>query len=277
MKIYTTPFPRINNSRISFGSSTKSPSAPDDNRPELDNKTNSNKPLPEWARKSMLGVLIFFAFKNDPNVQNLLHPYEPSQEDLDKIEFFDNIQTIRKDKGKSSAFYQINNLSDIEVPKIKSLGNNAYSLEFELDSHKINMEMLLDKNNKDTITGRIKLGEQDFLNYKAIFSPDDIHNFKVIIKDKNDKKYLLGRDSSGELYQIRGGKKFILNSKNVQRYEEHKQRLEELEKFRFFTNENDFWRKANLVILIYLVFMEMLHDRARRKMKEKDNNQNPKV
>ena len=68
--------------------------------------------------------------------------------------------------------------------------------------------MTLDKNNKDTISGRVKLDNRDFVNYKAVFSPDNKDEFKILVKDKN-AKYIFGRDSFGELYQVRNNKKFI--------------------------------------------------------------------
>lgn len=234
---------------------------------DSDSNQRENKPLPEWARKSMLATLIFFTFKNDPAVQNYLHPYEPTQEELDKTEFVHDYGKLIKDKGVSTAFYHLNQLTDIEQPKVKALDKNAYSLEFELDKQKVIMEMALDQNNKDTIRGRVKLGDRNFVNYTAVFPKDNKDEFKILIKDKNTK-YIFGRDYFGELYQIQNGKKVQLNKKNVQRYEEYQEELKSMEKFKFFSNENDFWRKANIVLLIFLLFNEMAHDHLKRKEKE---------
>ena len=234
---------------------------------DSDSNQRENKPLPEWARKSMLAKLIFFAFKNDPAVQNYLHPYEPTQEEVDKTEFVHDYGKLIKDKGVSTAFYHLNQLTDIEQPKVKAIDKNAYSLEFELDKQKVIMEMALDQNNKDTIRGRVKLGDRNFVNYTAVFPKDNKDEFKILIKDKNTK-YIFGRDYFGELYQIQNGKKVQLNKKNVQRYEEYQEELKSMEKFKFFSNENDFWRKANIVLLIFLLFNEMAHDHLKRKEKE---------
>ena len=223
---------------------------------DFDSNQQENKPLPEWARKSMLATLIFFAFKNDPAVQNYLHPYEPTQEELDKTEFVHDYGKLIKEKDVNSAFYHLNQLTDIEQPKVKALGKNAYSLEFELDKQKVVMEMTLNQNNKDTIRGRVKLGDRNFVNYTAVFPKDNKDEFKILIKDKN-KKYVFGRDYFGELYQVQNGKKVQLNKKNVQRYKEYQETLETMEKFKFFSNENDFWRKANIVLLIFLLLNEM--------------------
>lgn len=234
---------------------------------DFDSNQQGNKPLPEWARKSMLATLIFFAFKNDPAVQNYLHPYEPTQEELDKTEFVHDYGKLIKEKDVNSAFYHLNQLTDIEQPKVKALGKNAYSLEFELDKQKVVMEMTLNKNNKDTIRGRVKLEDRNFVNYTAVFPKDNKDEFKILIKDKN-KKYVFGRDYFGELYQVQNGKKVQLNKKNVQRYKEYQETLETMEKFKFFSNENDFWRKANIVLLIFLLLNEMAHDHLKRKEKE---------
>lgn len=269
MKIQTINYVSSYN-QIKFGAKNNTKQRITKNK---DYNQNDNKPLPEWARKSMLAALVFFAVKNDPAVQNYLHPYEPTQEELDKTEFVHDYGKLIKDKGVSTAFYHLNQLTDIEQPKVKALGKNTYSLEFELDKQKVIMEMTLDKNNKDTIRGRVKLGDRNFVNYAAVFPNDNKDEFKILIKDKNTK-YVFGRDYFGDLYQVRDGKKVQLNKKNVQRYEEYQEELETLDKFRFFTNQNDFWRKANLVLLIFLIFNEMVHDHVKRKLKEVDEIEN---
>lgn len=232
-----------------------------------DSERSENKPLPERARKSMLFTLIFFAFKNDPAVQKYIHPYEPTQEELDKTEFVQDYGKLIKEKGVSTAFYQLDKLMQIEDPKVKNLGNNSYELEFMLDKQKFSMQMTLDKNNKDTISGRVKVDNNPYVAYKAVFSEDNKDEFKILIKDKNTK-YIFGRDSFGELYQVRDGKKVQLNKKNVQRYKEYQEMLEQLDDWKFFTNENDFWRKANIVLLIFLLLNEAAHDYIKRKSKE---------
>ncbi len=53
-------------------------------------------------------------------MQNYLYPYEPTQEELDKTEFVHDYGKLIKDKGVSSAFYHLSQLTDIEQPKSKS-------------------------------------------------------------------------------------------------------------------------------------------------------------
>lgn len=267
MRIYSLPNYNIN-SKIAFRATN--PNSKKQFNDKKKDQNSNNKPLPEWARKAMLFSVVFLAFKNDPTVQNFLHPYEPTQEDIDKTEFLHDYGKLIKEKGVSTAFYQLSRLDDIEQPKVKALGKNNYSLEFELDKQKVIMEMALDKNNKDTIRGRVKLGDRKFVNYTAVFPDENKDEFKILIKDKNTK-YVFGRDYFGELYQVREGKKVQLNKKNVQRYEEYQEMLDELDDWKFFTNENDFWRKANIVLIIFLLLNEMVHDNVKRKIKRIEN------
>lgn len=234
---------------------------------ENDNNSNQRKPLPEWARKAMIFTVVFFAFKNDPTVQNLLYSNEPSEDEKTRNEFFEDVQKMRKEEGKSSSFYHLNRLYDIEQPEIKTLGDNRYSLEFNLDNQKIQLEMKLNEKNKDTISGRIKTGEnQEFVNYKAIFSPDSIEEFKILLND-GEEKFLIGRDTNGELYKIENHKKEILNNENVEKYEQYLENLETYDDLRFFTNENSLWRKLNYILLIFILYNEYQHDKNRRKQK----------
>ena len=234
---------------------------------ENDNNSNQRKPLPEWARKAMIFTVVFFAFKNDPTVQNLLYSNEPSEDEKTRNEFFEDVQKMRKEEGKSSSFYHLNRLYDIEQPEIKTLGDNRYSLEFNLDNQKIQLEMKLNEKNKDTISGCIKTGEnQKCVNYKAIFSPDSIEEFKILLND-GEEKFLIGRNTNGELYKIKNHKKEILNNENVEKYEQYLENLETYDDLRFFTNENSLWRKLNYILLIFILYNEYQHDKNRRKQK----------
>lgn len=238
------------------------------NENDNNNDENSNpKPLPEWARKAMLFTVVFFTIKNEPVVQNLFNSDKLTKEELDRTEFFENVDKIRKDKGKSASFYQVNRLYDIERPKIKDLGNNKFSLEFNLDKQNVNLEINFDKNNKDTIEGKVQLGNASKpIKYKAVFSEDNIDEFKLLLND-NGKSIVLGRDFDGSLYKLENHKKEILNSKNVEMYEQYLDDLETLNDFKFFTNENPLWRNLNYLLLILLLYNEYKHDKNRRNNK----------
>lgn len=242
--------------------------SPEDNGNQ---NNDSKKPLPEWARKGMLFTVVFFAFKNDPYVQNLFRSSEISQEQKDRTEFFESVQKMRKEKGKSASFYHLNKLFDIEHPKIKVIGKNSYSLDFNLDNQTITLKMHLDENNKDTINGSIKIGQKDYVKYKAIFSADNKDEFKVLLKDKENKKYIFGRDYYGEFYKINGNKKETLNNKNVEEHKQYLEMLDNLDDMKFFTNQNDMWRKLNILLIIYLLYQESKHDKMRRKNKQKNS------
>ncbi len=267
MRIYSLPNYNIN-SKLAFRASN-----PNNNSqiPEHRKIDNVNKPLPDWARKTMLFTLLFFAFKNSPTVQNIINPYEPTQEDIDRSEYYKDTRKMIKGSGSvSSAFYQLDWLNTIEQPKVKALDEHSYELEFKLDKQKFNMQMTLDKNNKDTIRGRVKVDNKPYVDYKAVFSPDNKDEFKILIKDKN-AKCILGRNGFGELYQVRNGKRVILNNKNVEAYREYQEMMDDLDKFSFFTDKNPFWRKANYILLMLLVYLEMQHEKAKHRARQNKN------
>ena len=225
---------------------------------------NNNQQLPEWARKAMLFSLVFFTLKNEPFVQNLFDSGMMSEEELDREEYFENVQSIRKEEGKSSAFYHLNKFYDIEKPKIEALGYNKFSLEFNLDNQKVQMEINFDEENKDELKGKFKLGNNgEEIKYKAVFSPDDIQEFKLFLND-GEEKYILGRDYNGELYKLENGKKVILNSENVEKYEQYLDNLETLDDLSFFTDRNPLWRNLNYLLLIFLLYNEYKHDKNRK-------------
>lgn len=242
-----------------------------------DNNIKKSKPLPEWARKGMLFTLVFFTLKNEPFVQNIFDSHMLTEEELDRDEFFEDVQSIRKENEKSPAFFHLNSLYDIEQPKIEALGYNHYLLEFNLDNQQIKMEMNIDKENKDLITGNVRLGEDNkIIDYKAKFDPDNVEEFKLVLND-GKKKYLLGRDYNGELYKIENNKKEILNKNNVEKYEQYMENLETLDDLRFFTNDNPLWKKLNYLLLIILVYAEYRHDKMRQKQQEQDSDNQSQV
>ncbi len=239
---------------------------------EPENK-HQEKPIPEWLRKTMIFSLVFWAVQSDPTVKRLFKDEQPSEAEISMYDFSDDVQKMRKDSTKSSAFYHLNKLTEIERPEFKTLDDNTYSVNFALDNEQIDLVMKLDENSKDTISGRLKVGEKEAVKYNAIFSPDSIEEFKVVFADENNRELTLGREYDGSLYKISNGKKVPLNTKNVERYEQYLEDLELLHKYRFFTTENDLWRKLNLILLMYLIINEALHDAALRKKREQENSE----
>ena len=104
MKVTFLPYKTYSNN-INFRSSASMTPPCSDN-----NQENENKPLPEWARKTMLATLVLITLKNEPVVQNFFRSNELSKEELGRTEFVHSFQNVRKDKGVSSAFYQLNRL-----------------------------------------------------------------------------------------------------------------------------------------------------------------------
>lgn len=272
MKVTFLPYKAYSNN-INFRSSASMTPPRNDN-----NKEYENKPLPEWARKTMLATVVLMTLKNEPVVQNIFRSNDLSQEKLDRIEFYHDVQKVRKDKGVSTAFYHLNKLGDIEQPKIKKIDDSSYSLEFNLDKNKVNLELTLNENAKDTIQGRVKIGNNNYLNYKAIFPSEKKDEFKILLQDKKaNKKMIFGRDYDGGLYRVEGNKKVTVNSKNVEKYEQYLESIELYDDFRFFTVENPLWRNLNYILLICLLFNEMAHDKMRRKNKQNSEDKNNKV
>jgi len=258
MKIYP-----IRNNQIKFkaNNNTTNPQPPASN----DKQQQEIKPIPGWVRKTMIGTLILFAVKNSPGIQRLM-PYEPTQEESDRTEYYQDVQSMSKPKGKNSSFYQLNQLNDYEQPAIKKISPNTYALNFELDKQKIDMQIRLDKSQKDTIQGKIKINNAKIQNFKAIFSPDDINEFKVLFNDSENNKIILGREKySGDLYQIKNNKKEYLNHKNVESYERKQEELKDKE---FWNKINPTLRKLNIIILMLLVYNEMKLDIATAKLKK---------
>lgn len=269
MKVTFNPT-KIYQNRLPFKGTTTN-LYPDNGDDKNRNEEDAQKPLPNWARKTMLFVVVFFAFKNDPTVQRLLPSGEPSQEELDKTEFVNSVQKMRKEKGVSSSFYHLNRLMDVDRPKITKLGKDYYNAKVALDDETLDIKMHLDSTNKDTIYGEFQSeGSKKALKYKAIFSKEDKDEFKVLIKD-GDKAHVLGRDFDGELYILKGKQKVPLNNKNTEKYQEYLDMLDMRDDLEFFTDSNSLWRKLNYLLLIFLLYNEMKYDNQRRKNNKNDN------
>ena len=91
----------------------------------LNNSENGNKedkpqkPMPEWARKGALATLLFFAFKNDPAVQNLMLSDETKREEKYKTEFLQDSYLLDSKYNSSPAMYHLNRLVDVDNINIK--------------------------------------------------------------------------------------------------------------------------------------------------------------
>lgn len=235
---------------------------------------NKKDKLPDWARKMAIGTLVVFAVQSDPNVKKIFNQEDIAVEEPDKTEFVEDLQKYNKTDSVSSAFYQLGQLYDVETPKIQKLSKNKYQLDFDLDNQKISLDMNINENKKDTIIGEIRTENGENFKYKAIFPDDAIEQFKILLFDKDTHKQLiLGRDYEGDLYKITNGKKVVLNSKNVERYQKQIDGEEnDFGVLNFFTDKNPMWRKLNYLLLAYLVLNEMCYDRIKRNKEEEENN-----
>ena len=168
-------------------------------------------------------------------------------------------------------FYHLNRLIDIDKPKITQLDKDYYNVKVALDNNTVNVKMLLDSTNKDTISGEFQTeGSNKTLEYKAIFSKENKDEFKILIKDDN-KIHVLGRGFDGELYILKGNKKVPLDTQNTEKYQEYLDMLDMQDDLKIFTSSNSLWRKLNYLLLIFLLYNEMKYDKQRRKNNENEN------
>lgn len=243
------------------------------NRSQNNNDNNNNKgQIPEWARKGVLAVLVFFAFKNDPAVQNLMKSADTEREEKTRTEFFEDVSKLSEKENLAPATYHLNRFADVDNIGIKSKGRENYNLEINLDSIKTNTFLTILPIDNNSISGSFR-NNGEHIRYRAIFSKDNPDEFTVILRNKNNDKYTFGRTPRGEFYRLDGKKKVILNKKNVEKYQksiENIPNFEDMQDIKFFTNENDMWRKLNIILLVFLLFAEMSHDNARRKQNKKD-------
>ncbi len=237
-----------------------------------ENKTPDNQ-IPEWARKGMLALLIFFAVKNDPSVQNLMKPESIKREEKARTEYFEDVHKLGNENKIYPAVYHLNRLADVDNIGIKSNGRETYTLNLKLDSINADILITLSSVADNTLSGTIKIKNGENARFKAIFSDKKPDEFELQIRNPNNEKFTLGRTAKGEFYQVKNNKKVVLNKKNVEKYQKSLENIpnyEDMENISFFTTKNDMWRKLNLILLSFLLLAEMNHDNNKRREKQKD-------
>jgi hypothetical protein len=242
-----------------------------------DNNENSDKPsesksFPEWGRKGALALLVFFAIKNDPYVQNLMVSKDEQREQKARTEYFESVRKLGNNENTAPAMYHLNRFADVDNIEIQTNGREDYKIRLQLDKDTINTEISLTPISQNYLIGGVRTKDGKIIRYKAYFSKDNPDEFLVRMRNENNDTFIFGRTPKGEFYKKEGNKKVILNKKNVEKYQKTIENLptfEEKQDLKFFTNENDLWRKLNLLLLSYLLFAEMRHDNARRKGKNK--------
>lgn len=230
-------------------------------------KRNDNNPkgMPEWLRKSALFGLITFAVVNDPATKEFLKPESIKQQEKVLNEYFEDISK----QGYSVSAYHLNRLADIDKPIIKSNRAGNYTLKMFLDDgKKVEIDVFPSETCSDILYGYFKINDGTSFKYKAVFNPENPEEFEVFVRNKENKKYIFGRTSNGELYRLENGKKIVLNKEHFNKYQEELKAQKELDRFEFFTTKNDMWRKLNLILLFFLTVNEWGHDVQRRKEKK---------
>ena len=233
-----------------------------------ENEQDPHNSIPEWVRKGMLAILVIFAVKNDPAVQNLTKSQDETREEKIRTEFLEQVKNLGKGNELAPAMYHLNRLVDVDNIGISPKGRESYTLNINFDKEKLSTTITLSPLSNNYIAGTFKSESGETIRYKAIFSNNNPDIFKVQIRNPNQDEYTFGRTSKGELYRLDGNKKVILNKKNVEEYQkiiENIPDFETLQNFEFFTDKNDMWRKLNLIILTLLLINEIKHDNAKRK------------
>ena len=233
-----------------------------------ENKPQKQNEYPEWLRKGALFTLIGLAVYNDPSTKEFLKADNIKQQEKLQQEYFEDVAN----RGISVSTYHLNRLGDVDRPIIKSIGMGNYNLELTLDNgKKIEFDVNTYEKNDNMLVGYFKSGKNTSLKYKAVFNPQNPEEFEIFVRNKENQKFIFGRKPNGELYQLKNGKKIILNKENVKKYQAEIRQAEELEDFEFFSTKNDMWRKLNLILLFLLTLNEWGHDMQKRdEAKEKN-------
>lgn len=228
---------------------------------EPQNKKQPDNGLPEWFRKGVLFGLVTLAIANDPATGEIFKSETEKQEEKVKKEYFEYVSQL----GISPMAYHLNRFVDVDNPSIKHNNMGGYTLTFKLSDGKIyKFDVNKHLHNDSVLYGYFEPKNRELLKYKAVFNEKNPEEFTVYIRDKEHTTYKFGRKANGELYKIEGKKKIVLNKYNAKKYQQLLQDIEDLDKFEFFTNKNDMWRKLNLILLFLLTVNEYNHDLRRK-------------
>ena len=230
-------------------------------------KRNDNNPkgMPEWLRKSALFGLITFAVVNDPATKEFLKPESIKRQEKVLNEYFEDVSK----QGYSVPAYHLNRIADVDKPALKQNRIENYTLRISLDDDKkIEFSVNPSEIKSNIMHGYFKINDGTSFKYKAVFNPENPEEFEVFVRNKENKKYIFGRTSNGELYRLENGKKIVLNKEHFNKYQEELKAQKELDRFEFFTTKNDMWRKLNLILLFFLTVNEWGHDVQRREEKK---------
>ena len=218
-----------------------------------------------YFRKGVLGSLILWTLSSEPVVQDFFKSSSEKAEEKARTEYFEDVAEL----NHSSPMHHLNVVADVDMARIQKF-DMGYMLDINFDDGK-EVNFILDTpiSKGDTLTGYLLENNKDFRRFEAVFSKEVPDNFQVTIYGKNKKKNIFVRDSEGYLYEIIDGKKKVINSENVEKYQKKLENLQTLEDWKFFTDKNPLWRHLNYILLIYLLLRERSYDIRRAKYEHK--------
>ncbi len=234
----------------------------DNREPDRRKDFKPSPPVVEWTRRAILGTCVLFCINNELIRHDVFVPEDEKLQKKAKIEYFEDVSKL-ENKG---AIYHLNRLGDIDNPHIDIGKNNYYNLVLPLDKNKkIKLNFQINNKNPNKISGYISTNKTKQTKFDAIFSADNPEEFKLVVRNGKKDTLTLGRKPNGELYKIAEGKKVSLNKENVKKYEQTLENAELLHKLKFFTNENDLWRKLQLILTMYFLLNEIAYETLKRR------------
>lgn len=153
-----------------------------------------------------------------------------------------------------STQYNIDKLFEVDNARFERRIGNEFTSEFEIDDKSIQTQILIDKDNKYKMSGKLEItsAKTDLkptakYEYQALFSKKNLGDFKLILKSEEGKvdTLLLKRETDGSLCLIKNGTKTKLNEENVKSNNMFKEISENLDE-----SEEDYRLKMTLMLLV---------------------------
>jgi len=270
MKIYPLQTYKYNN--FSFRSSASAPTQQNRETPDIP-EFKPRSTSQEWLNRGLIALCVGFCVNNELGRSGFWIPEDIKRQEKLKTEYFEDVAKIENSAARGHLY----RFGDIENPEIVSANKIFYKFKFKLDNEK-EIDLKLDLNSMDgnVIRGFLGKNRQTGTSFKAYFDENNPEKFKIVFRSPDKKSVIMGRKSDGSLYKIENGKKIILNSKNVKKYEQYLKDVDANNDLSFFSNKNDLWRKLQIIFTMILLLNEMAYESLKKsyfeqKQKEEEN------